>query len=516
MADLKQGVEYELTAKDNTGPGVESAKSTVEKGAKDASHHVEEVANGFKAGFSPMAAMAAGLTGNFQALGQQMLGLVSRLKGVHMSMMQFSLYSGLVTATVMAVKSLVEYFQHAAQMAEKIKLENASATLKTMQKDSADFSAAMERARKSTEDIYNAQKRETSALQELTKAYNEFAKAQELALARTPDERKAIETRYASTSAHNEREIAVEQRRIERAKLEADIKLLEEELKQTKADKADYISQTSNLGGKAIKKAKEASDGSHLAFAGLGLIGLLAAKIIGDKKKQAAQEAKETGEASRGYEQSAEAANAKVEELNLKIKDAKEKLKNLDTLEEAAEYSEAAQLQTELNEAWAEVDEAEKKEIEEIKEQAIEAAEEVKEAQLSALKEVKDTRMRDLREATEAESAAQQRLAAARQAVDRAWGWYRDKDSLRAQLEEEKADAAAQAQFEKDFARLRFRRDWREAKDLSLDQEAVRRVALAREEEVSAQRAVAETAENTRRAAEALEVIETAFEEGGE
>ena len=140
----------------------------------------------------------------------------------------------------------------------------------------------------------------------------------------------------------------------------------------------------------------------------------------------------------------------------------------------------------------------------------------MKEAQLSALKEVKDTRMRDLREATEAESAAQQRLAAAKQAVDRAWGWYRDKDSLRAQLEEEKADAAAQAQFERDFERLRFRRDWREAKDLSLDQEAVRRVALAREEEASAQRAAAETAENTRRAAEALEVIETAFEEGGE
>ena len=286
MADLKQGVEYEITLKDNTGPGVESAKATVEKGAKDASKHVKETAKDFEGGFSPVAAMTAGLTGNFQALGQQVLGLASRLKGVHMSMMQFSLYSGLVTATVMAVKSLVEYFQHAAQMAEKIKLENASATLKTMQKDSADFSAAMERARKSTEDIYNAQKRETSALQELTKAYNEFAKAQELALAKTPEERKAIETRYASTSAHNEREIAAEQRRLERAKLEADIKLLEEELKQTKADKADYISQTSNLGGKAIKKAKEASDGSHLAFAGLGLIGLLAAKFIGDKKNR--------------------------------------------------------------------------------------------------------------------------------------------------------------------------------------------------------------------------------------
>ena len=516
MADLRQGVEYELTAKDNTGPGVESAKATVEKGAKDASKHVNEVAKDFKGGFSPMAALTAGLTGNFQALGQQVLGLASRLKGVHMSMMQFSLYSGLVTATVMAVKSLVEYFRHAAEMAEKIKLENASATLKTMQKDSADFSAAMERARKSTEDIYNAQKRETSALQELTKAYNEFAKAQELALAKTPEERKAIETRYASTSAHNDREIAAEQRRLDREKLEADIKLMEEELKQAEADEADYRSQASRYGGMAIRKGKEASDGRFLGFGAMGLVGAIATKIIGDQKSEAAKQAKEWGETSRGYAESAEKAHAKVEDLELKLKDAQEKLKNLGTLEEAAEYSDAAQLQTELNEAWAEVDEAEKKEIEEIKERAIEAAEEVKEAQLSALKEVKDTRMRDLREATEAEAAAQQRLAAAKQAVDRAWGWYRNKDSLRAQLEEEKADAAAQAQFEKDFERLRFRRDWREAKDLSLDQEAVRRVALAREEEASAQRAAAETAENTRRAAEALEVIETAFEEGGE
>ena len=40
-------------------------------------------------------------------------------------------------------------------------------------------------------------------------------------------------------------------------------------------------------------------------------------------------------------------------------------------------------------------------------------------------------------------------------------------------------------------------------------------MALARREEADASRAVAETAENTRRAAEALETIEAAFEEGG-
>ena len=112
---------------------------------------------------------------------------------------------------------------------------------------------------------------------------------------------------------------------------------------------------------------------------------------------------------------------------------------------------------------------------------------------------------------------AEKRLAAAQANVQKAWGWYRDKDFLAAQIAEEKADAEAQKQYEKDFEKLRDRRrDWRTATNLSLDDEAVRRVALAKEEEAAAQLAVKETAENTRRAAEALEAIEAAFDEGGE
>ena len=117
--------------------------------------------------------------------------------------------------------------------------------------------------------------------------------------------------------------------------------------------------------------------------------------------------------------------------------------------------------------------------------------------------------------AKDRETAAEARLAAAKAAVSQAWGWYRDKDSMKAQLEEEKADAEARRQYEKDFEKLSFRRDWRTAKNLNVDQEAVRRVALAKEEEAAAQKAVLETAENTRRSADALESIKGVFAEGG-
>ena len=80
-------------------------------------------------------------------------------------------------------------------------------------------------------------------------------------------------------------------------------------------------------------------------------------------------------------------------------------------------------------------------------------------------------------------------------------------------MHSERAWSKARKQYEKEFEKLKFRRDWRTVKGLSLDEEAVRRVALAKEEEAAAQLAVKETAENTRRAADALEAIENALEE---
>jgi tape measure domain-containing protein len=119
--------------------------------------------------------------------------------------------------------------------------------------------------------------------------------------------------------------------------------------------------------------------------------------------------------------------------------------------------------------------------------------------------------------AQEKAAAAQDRLSAAQEKSRQAWGWYRDKDSLAAQIDEERAEAAAQKQFDKDFEKLKSKhRDWRTAaaygsgamRSLSLDEEAVRRVALAREEEVAAKEYARQTAEECTRAADALEAIQ--------
>ena len=122
-----------------------------------------------------------------------------------------------------------------------------------------------------------------------------------------------------------------------------------------------------------------------------------------------------------------------------------------------------------------------------------------------------DEYRKGLEAAQAASSDAQARLAAAQANERQAWGWYRDRDSWKAQIEEERADAKAQVQFEKDLDRLKYRRDWRTA-TLSDDDEVVRRVAFAREEKAAAEGYARQTAECAARAAEALERIQDEME----
>ena len=147
--------------------------------------------------------------------------------------------------------------------------------------------------------------------------------------------------------------------------------------------------------------------------------------------------------------------------------------------------------------AEAEKKAAEKAAAERAKLDEKEAARRERERQKELADKIRD-HQKYLSAAKQAESAAQSSVSAAESKLQQAWGWYRDKDSMAAQMAEEKADAAARKQYEKDFQRLRDRRrDWRTAENLSVDDEAVRRVALAREEKAAAERHLAEIEKNT-------------------
>ncbi|MBO7686914.1 MAG: hypothetical protein J6V72_11055 [Kiritimatiellae bacterium] len=129
-------------------------------------------------------------------------------------------------------------------------------------------------------------------------------------------------------------------------------------------------------------------------------------------------------------------------------------------------------------------------------------------------RELAAQRLQDLRselaERQRAEGEARSRQSAAESALAQAWGWYRDKARMQSVIDERKAQAAAEVQWQKDFERLKsWRSDWRTAEfgSLSAADEAVRQVALAKEEKAAADRAVIETAENTRNLAEKVDEL---------
>lgn len=142
---------------------------------------------------------------------------------------------------------------------------------------------------------------------------------------------------------------------------------------------------------------------------------------------------------------------------------------------------------------------------------AIEAekAERLRMEQELAQKRIADLRD-ELAERQRAEGDARSRQSAAAGSLSQAWGWYRNQSSMQAVIDEQKAQAAAEVQWQKDFERLKtWRRDWRTADfgSLSAADEAVRQVAFAKEEKAAADKAVIETAENTRNLAEKLDEL---------
>jgi len=105
------------------------------------------------------------------------------------------------------------------------------------------------------------------------------------------------------------------------------------------------------------------------------------------------------------------------------------------------------------------------------------------------------------------------RLSRANAAAEQAFEWYKDPEAFKAQLKREREDADAEAQFQRDFEWLKKQRygkwgeqDWRTA-ELRGESEAIKRVALAREEQENARNELKEIAANTRGLSDKLDEI---------
>ena len=204
-----------------------------------------------------------------------------------------------------------------------------------------------------------------------------------------------------------------------------------------------------------------------------------------------------------------ERLRAQAEMLETRRKTVALSKENADAIEAAAEAEEKARQAAEeaerAKQKAAEEEERRQKNLAEEQRRRMEELERERErlAEKAYRKEVELARGA-LAESQKTQGDAQSRLADARSQVARAWGWYRNQDSMQAHIDDILAQREAEKQWEKDFEKLKSRArgnyDWRtvDVGKLSAHDEAVRQVALAKEEEAAAQKALDEIAENTR------------------
>ena len=253
-------------------------------------------------------------------------------------------------------------------------------------------------------------------------------------------------------------------------------------------------------------------------------VGAYAGTLMGggsiDDAERAAADAYLQAEREQRDRKREQAAQEKREAENAKRR-AAERVAQQEREAAEAEQKEKERIQKQLAEAQAKIDKknAEEKAKAEA-EAAKKAAEEEEKTRLALEREIAKERERlwradlkaqeaEYRRAQKEEADAKSRLAEATAKESQAWGWYRDRDSWTAQLAEERAEAEAQKQFDKDFSKLKDRfRDWRTSDRLSDDDELIRRVALAREEKAAAEEYAKQTAEATQACADALDAIQ--------
>ena len=511
MADARQGVEFEVSVKNATQQGVETSTKTVVEGAKKA----ETAATSAVENIAKRAVQLPGALGQIQKALGGVLGTATAVIGAFKAGWDIgSWLNDKVINPLLGIKDPLEELKRHNKELEEALAASAARFEESMEEWAAGWSKVADgtnKAREKVEDLAEAYLKMHAARERGEAAAGDAAllemqrdKFDAMANAETPEqaaqlgkwhdvliaEEKARQEMSkfdreseASAARQEAAELALREALSKRVGLKRQMKELDEKLAYMQSQAS--VDEYGLVGSAAMEK--------ELAKAKAALQANLDATSRDVEKRKADVAAMSASRANEAQERENLVARTRLE--------IDEKKRVYDEYAASVEQAEAKRAEEE----WRSQQDAIRRAAE------LELAERQKLERDLAAERLADVR-REIQERGEEERSAARRLEAARAQVTRAWGWYRDKDSLRAQIEEEKADAAAQAQFEKDFEKLRFRRDWREAKDLSLDEEAVRRVALAKEEEDAAERHLAEIEKNT---ADLVSVLEK-LAEGGE
>ena len=502
-----------------------SAKQIEEAWKKAMSKPTEEASKGFGRLTEAARGAMKGIGGTLGQLGEMFL--------------QGGIWGAMAAAATKAFTLIWDHFAKESERAAKRAERAFNESLSSIKDGAAAIDKAFDSAMSGIDKAISRFDAMSNSVKELTKAEIELAKqhaianGMDAASANAAAADLSAQVDFEAEERRLQNLIAMEQKRVDAAK-DAEAKTAEEVKKATEqkaAAEAEYQKKREEY----IKKnAREFITTGTTVYGSVQTV-KLSEQEIEEERRKAAFDFDESDEGAKLREKvrkakdaidgikTDEKALAAADEARAKIEQAQTSLDVLATKREARELAVQNEIadkieadhkaQVEKDKAAAdkraeeEKKAAEKAAADRARLDAQEAARRERERQAELAARIRDHQKLLAAERAE-ESKTRSSVSAAESKLQQAWGWYRDKDSMAAQLAEEKADAQARKQYEKDFERLKSRRrDWRTAENLSVDDEAVRRVALAREEKEAAERHLAEIEKNTANLAEKLDEL---------
>ena len=502
-----------------------SAKQIEEAWRKAMTKPTEEASKGFGRLTEAARGAMKGIGGTFGQLGEMFL--------------QGGIWGAMAAAATKAFTLIWEHFAKGSERAAKRAERAFNESLSSIKDGAAAIDKAFDSAMSGIDKAISRFDAMSNSVKELTKAEIELAKQHAIANGMDAASANAAAADLSSQVDFEAEErrlqnlIAMEQKRVDAAK-DAEAKTAEEVKKATEQKSAAEAEYQKKREEYIKKNAREYITTGTTVYGSVQTV-KLSEQEIEEERRKAALDFDESDEGAKlrekvrkakdalGGIKTDEKALAAADEARAKIEQAQTSLDVLATKREARELAVQNEIADKIeadHKAQAEKDKADAEKKAEAEKKAAEkaAAERARlDAQESARRERERQaelaeRIRDHQKLLAAERAEESKtrssVSAAASKLQQAWGWYRDKDSMAAQLAEEKADAQARKQYEKDFERLKSRRrDWRTAENLSVDDEAVRRVALAREEKEAAERHLAEIEKNTANLSEKLDEL---------
>lgn len=543
---------------------------------------IASLRSGATADMNLMAAGMSVLDGNLVGIGKAAVQVAAKFKLLGMSMASMSVYTLAIMAVVKICTWWKDKLDECAQSLRDLKLEAMTQQMNLLAKAQDGVNSKLEEGNKALEKATAHQQKMLDASAALQKNQNELAREKELAGAKDDVERQAINSKWDKANESLDSSVRKEKEARELADARQRLKNTEEAIEDNarllstarkardkaynemneafaSGDKEDY-ENAKKVYAQAVTRAKElAKEKDKLEEARTDIANSIPEMIatakasaagddvarfkreqenakIAEARKQAEEENAKELEAvwMDWYAAYSEAAKNKDSEI------ARQKCQLLqeyyDLLAQCTDEAERQQLKADYEEAAAKLnflkqfeDEekaAREKRTEEEKAKAREVAKAKHDASVKAAQDA-------LTESQNAQQAAQQRAQAAQSAVAQAWGWYKDKDSLKSRIASEESDIAARAQYAKDYQHLTKGRwadefaeatyqqrhgrtdkveelmaKWRKGPfGLSVEDEATMRVALAQDAEKQANMDLARVAENTDALADILSLL---------